>query len=247
MVRVDGVSSAGYPITILPGTFTPGTNTISGQITDAGTPVANAAVALIVNGTCYHDRVSFWTASATDSSGYYTLDWPGTGSNYTVFVLPPRSAGLAATAAPVSASGDITQDFALTAGTTVTGTIEDPSNAGLQNAVVSFDGPGHDQVLTDASGNFTLHLAPASWDLSVDPPIGAHARNIQQVSVTVPASSPYSLGTQALQGGIWVSGALEDDSPTPQPVVAADVTAGPPNGGSDFDEVLSRPDGTFGV
>lgn len=248
-VVVDTVSSAGYPLNVNTSTFNPGANTISGQVTASGPGVPNVCVAMLEQGNC-GKGVKFWSCATTDSSGYYTLYWPGSGSSYLMIILPPLSAGLAGTMAQVSGSGNLTDNFALTAGTTVTGTVHNPSGGALQNAYVSFDENGHDQIHTDATGNFSLHLTPGSWTMYVDPPIGYHAMGLGQngVSVTVPATSPYGLGTISLQGGIWFSGTLQDDSiPTPQPVVAADLMVNPQNGGSTYNENFSRPGGTFGI
>jgi hypothetical protein len=191
--------------------------------------------------------VGFYYCAKTDASGHYTLFWPGSGTNFMIILLPPLSANLAGTGTLVSGTGDLTQDFALTAGTTVTGTVHNPSGGALQNAYVSFEDNGHDQILTNASGNFSLHLAPGDWTMYVEPPVGYHAMSLAPdgVPVNVPSSSPYSVGTKTLLGGVWFSGTLQDD--TAQPVVAADLSINPQNGGSTYNENLSRPDGTFGI
>jgi hypothetical protein len=247
-VVVDSVSSAGYPLNVNTTTFSPGSNTITGQVTSSGTGVPDVGVALLAEGNCGHG-VGFYYCAKTDSSGHYTLYWPGSGTNFMIILLPPLSANLAGTGTLVSGAGNLTQDFALTAGTTVTGTVHNPSGGALPNAYVSFEDNGHDQILTDASGNFSIHLAPGDWTMYVEPPVGYHAMSLDPngVPVTVPSSSPYSVGTKTLLGGVWFSGTLKDDSTTPQPVVAADLSINPQNGGSTYNENLSRPDGTFGI
>lgn len=245
-VVVDTVSSAGYPLNVNTSTFNPGVNTISGLVTASGPGVPNVGVAMLEQGNC-GKGVKFWSCTTTDSSGYYTLYWPGSGTNYLMIILPPLSAGLAGTMTPVSGSGNMTQNFPLTAGTTVTGTILSPSSTPLQNAKISFDDSGHDQLLTDASGNFSIHVTPGTWTVEADPPVGYHAMFKRSESVVIPATSPYSMGTKTLQGGIWITGTLQDDSSTPQPVVAADIMANPDGGGNYYNEVFSRPDGSFGI
>ncbi len=246
IVRVDGVSSAAFPFTVNAGTFSPGANTVSGQVTASGVPKPNTGMALLQPDSCGNGGMVLWDYALTDVSGFYTLNWPGAGTYY-LFTMTRLADGLSAQMSPVAGSGNVTQNVALTADTTVTGTVLSPSATPLPNAKVNFDGNGFEPVLTDASGNFSVHLSPGSWRMQIEPPVDFHAR-LWEENITVGAATPQPLGSRTLLGGIWITGTLVDDStPTPQPVASAYVSASPANGGQNYSWTNSRGGGAFGI
>lgn len=244
VVRVDGVSSPAYPFTVNAGTFSPGANTVSGLVRASGLGVQDVGVLVLTPANC-DEGMEFWYAAVTDSSGFYSVKWPGSG-DFFLFLFPPLAAGLAGTSAPVMGTGNlINQNFDLTAGTTVTGRVLNASSAAVPNAAVSFEGDAYENVLTDGTGNFSLHLSPGFWQMNIAAPINYHAMPVSGENLTVPVSSPYALGDRTLASTVWVSGILQDDLAAP--VVSARVSVSPPSGGNWINETTSGIGGAFGL
>lgn len=223
-ISVDGVDSSPFFLRVKATPFTPGADIVSGQVTSGGAPLPHTAVVLLRDTGC-NGNVEMWDVAESDDAGDYVLH--GQDGGYMLLAWPPPSAGVAGGATFVRLSSTpATHNFELVAGTTVTGSVVDSGTSAtpIAGARLAFDGQGHDEVVSDASGEFTIHLPPGEWDLQVTPPPGdrhAHRRE----AVAIDETSPQSLPLQ-LNGGGVISGTvsrLSDGRPLPGAELYAQV------------------------
>jgi len=203
-----------------PTAFVPGTDTLTGHVTNGGSPVPGVLLVLLRDTGCKNPQ--FQDFAATDSTGSYTLH--GVDGNYLVYVVPPLASGLAVASATTPLSPTpATLDLPLTPGTSVTGTVVDAATSvAIPNARVTFDGAAHEEILTDGSGGFAVGLPSGSWKYIIRPPLcDGHSRS--QASVSIGGTSQ-SLGSLPLATGVLVTGRLTraaDGSPLAGGRVAA--------------------------
>lgn len=232
-VRANGVDSALYYFRIQAGTFTQGDKTVSGLVTNGGAGVSGATVLLIKDTGC--DNSPIWDYAVTDSNGSYTLR--GATGPHVLFVLPPVSSGRAGSAAQVVLTDTpATQDFALTAGTLVTGRVVDANSPATPEprSRIEFDNGGFETALADGSGNFSVRLAPDMYTMTVTPPAFFPCSWLR-TDVTIGAPSPQALGNAGLPTGVKISGLVTrayDGRVLPGAEIDAQVSGGAGGGGS---------------
>ncbi|MBP7146409.1 MAG: hypothetical protein KBD01_02605 [Acidobacteria bacterium] len=205
-ISAAGVDSPAYMFRVLSSTFVQGTNQVSGRVLAGGTGVADALVALLKPDPC--GEMALWDGAVTDASGNFALN--GQDGDYLIMVFAPFPASLAPGAMPVTLGPTpVSQDVELIAGTVVTGSVVDagPGATPIAGALVEFEGAGHEQVFTDASGEFAVRLLPGEWELRFNPPTSdTHA--FRETRIDVPDTGALSLGPQALAGGVRIYGTV---------------------------------------
>ncbi|PYQ09772.1 MAG: hypothetical protein DMH00_12440, partial [Acidobacteria bacterium] len=243
-ISAAGVDSPLYYFRILPGTFTQGTDAVSGQATSGATPIANVLALLVRDTGCALPAVQDF--GLTDATGHYTLH--GIDGAYVLYAFPPAGSGLSALAPTASLTASpTTLNLPLTAGTSVTGRVVDAATPtqGIAGARVSFNGPAAEETLADTSGNFSGRLLAGSWKVEIQPPPGdSHA--FYKVFVTVSGTSQ-NFGNVPLSTGVRVSGLLTRQSDG-TPLAGAEVNAF----GADFccgklDKKYSTGDGSYSL
>ena len=175
--------------------------TVSGTITDGGSPFAGVTV--VLGG----DVVDLTT---TDASGNYSFTL-----NYgTDYIITPSSTGYSFT--PTSSgsgtvSGNTTHDFSATAATyTISGTIT-KGGAALPGVTITLTGDSSDSTTTDGSGNYSFTGLPYNTSYTVTPTLSGYTFSPTSVSGTLTASADHdftaTLNTYSISGTIQRSGA----------------------------------------
>jgi hypothetical protein len=222
-ITAAGVDSPLYYFRVDAGSFTQGTDVVSGQVLSGASGVANAMVVLLQDTGC--DNQLLWDYTLTNGTGNYTLH--GVDNNYFILVFPPLAANLAVDAGGATLSGTpATVNFSLVAGTQVTGRVVDAAapSTGIANVRLSLDANGSDFILTDATGNFSVHLLPGNYKINYRPAPGAAFAGIQ-LNTTVNNTPTQNLGNIGLTTGVRVSGTVTRASDgKPLPNVRLDAT-----------------------
>jgi len=243
-VVANGVDSNLFYFRRDAGTFARGASLVSGQVFGPSlAPVAGAVVVLLAPSGC--DGETLWDHSVTDASGNYTLHGQPAGE-YMLFAFPPRATNLAVSGAQVSAP--VTQPLPVPAGTVVNGRVVLASSpgTGVANARVEFEGEGFDTPVTDASGNYSVVLQSAAYQVRATPPPSAVLARSQEVALNVGASSPQSAANIALDGGVRIYGiARRQADSAPMPGVY--ISAWPNNGGGNGIETVAAGDGSYAL
>ncbi len=164
------------PITITPGitqalNLTLNNADIFGTVTDPnGVPVPGAIAHAIGINQHVHRQ------DTTSASGYFAIG-DLVSDTYLLIVEPPMYASGLARSQPVTftvpaTNPDLGTIQLQSAPKTVSGTVTTNTGTPVKNALVianRLDHPGHQEALTDASGNYTLNLTGGLWSLKVQP------------------------------------------------------------------------------
>ncbi len=180
---------------------------LNGTVTDsAASPVLYVVVDLYDK--CTDEKVPI-AHHETDSQGMYSVYVPP--GIYSVHYNPPLCKGLAALrVSPVTIDQDGTLDETLPNGFPVSGRVLDNVGQPVQAAKVKFyvgntrQGATNDE--TDASGNFSILMAPGTYNINVEPPVGRDLVLGRLDAVNV--SGATNLGDIHLSAGIPVAGVL---------------------------------------
>jgi len=205
-IRVDGVDGPGYPLTIDPGVYDPGSYTVSGTVTDGSDPLEGVLVALL-RIDCDEDILSDY--DVTDASGSYSVNH-ATGE-YFLALLPPVPSGLPLTLVPLSnLTGNTISDVVLEAGDNLTGRIVDSgigpvgaTSAPIRNCFIEAGGVtgAWEWVLTDASGLLSVHLVTGSYEVFIEGP-----QQSRYLTNYVSSATPSDLGDVPLDSGYFIEG-----------------------------------------
>lgn len=244
-VTSNGVDSPPYYFRIDSGSFLPGSGVVQGVVSGPGGPVAGAMIALLVPGPC--DGEDLVDVVLSGSLGEYSLQGPP--GDVLLFVFPPVASGLAAGGMPATlGASPTTVDVPLSGATVVNGRVVRASGgSGVANARLEFEGDaGFDTRLTDASGNFSVVLPEGNSDIRVNPPV-ADALTRSEQSVSIGSSSPQTLSSFALGGGVRIFGTVRRATGgTPLANVSVGAWSSTFCCGN-LDENVSAGDGTFAV
>jgi len=214
-VRVDGIDSPGYPVTIDPGVFAPGPFTLSGTVTDGTNPVAGAVVALVILG-CPSETIVGYTT--TDGAGNYTLQH-ATG-DYFLFVLPTLSSGLVPMGFDASGlSGNQTLDPAVSTGHLIDVHVVDSgfgpvgaSGTGIPVSWVSAEATlleFGDEMLTDGAGQGRLNVPTGEHEFfAAGPFLGRYLVSSAIQTIT----GDFDFGDVELDSGYFIEGRVVDSS-----------------------------------
>lgn len=204
-LRANGVDSAPYYFRVESGTFTQGTDNVYGQVLIGSTPLADAAVVLLREDGCRNTEI--WDAVTTDAGGNYSLHGPD--GAFGIMVMPPLASNVAGAMTGVTLSTTpLGGNIVLDPGTVVTGTLVDAqTSAPIAGAIVSLDGGAHEQVYTDAAGQFSARVEPGDYEVSLQPPPG-DVHVFAKQNVTVAAGGPQALGTYGLDAGVSIHGSI---------------------------------------
>jgi hypothetical protein len=211
-IRVDGVDGPGYPLTIDPGVYNPGSYTVSGTVTDGSDPVEGVLVALL-RIDCDDDTLADY--DVTDASGTYSVNH-ATG-DYDLALLPPVPFGLPLTVVPLpNLTGNTVSDVVLEARDHLTGRVVDSgigpvgaTSAPIRNCFIEAGGYVTDVwewVLTDASGLLSMHVATDTYDVFIEGP--QHSR---YMTSKVTTGTPADLGDVSLDSGYFIEGHVVND------------------------------------
>lgn len=242
-VRASGVDSPLFYFRIEPGSFTQGTDVLSGQVTDDGAGVSGAFVVMIKSTGC--DDSAVWDYTTTSGGGNYTLH--GTDGDYFMFVIPPVSSGLAGTGGMATLGGTpAVANFPLIAGTQVTGKVVNASapSSGIGGSRVEIEGDAFESVLSDANGNFSARVNPGEYKMTVTPGTSTFAWARQ--TLLVGETTPQALGNVEMATGVTISGTVtraSDGSPLPGAEISAQLAVG--GGENDPDKKRVRGDGSY--
>jgi hypothetical protein len=165
-----------------------------------------------------------------------------------LFTFPPRATNLAVSAMPVSAPAS--QPVQVSTGTVVNGRVVLASSpgTGVANARVEFDGEGFDTTVTDASGNYSVVLPSASYEIDVTPPPSAVLAPSPEVALNVGAASPQSVANIALSGGVRIHGiARRQADSTPMPGVWISAWPNDGGGGNQGTDTVAGGDGSYAL
>src|SRR5262245_8407182 len=244
-VTAAGVDSAPYFFRVDPSPFVPGTNVVSGQVTDGVAPVDGTIVfSLLGAGGCGSSGTEVEDFT-TVSGGTYALHG-GDGEHF-VLAFPPDGVALGATGSPVTLSSTpSTLDVILPASALVTGTLVDANDSTpVPYGRISLDsasGDAHDETYADASGSFAARLHAGDWQYRTGPAPGdAHAETEGMFTV----AGDMDLGNIGLATGVRISGTITRQADG-SPVAGAEVRAfvGTPCC-SEGDKKLSAGDGSY--
>ncbi len=178
-------------VTLLPAPALAATYQLSGKVTDqSGNPIPGTTVAVIDPST------STTVASATtDSTGNYALSVDG--GTYNIQVTPPTSSGFQpAQILSKAITGDTTVNVVLvpSGSVTLSGRVLDRSGQGIPGQVVQLNPPGGSAVYTttDATGFYSLQVAPGNYYLNVQGPNTSPTPNLP-TSYFINTVNPISL------------------------------------------------------
>jgi len=215
VIRVDGVDSPGYPLTVDPGIYSPGSYTTSGVVDDGSIAVENAFVGIFEIGCNEEYLVDY---DLTDPSGAYSVRHGG--GDFAIFVLPPIPTGLARSMAPLfGTTGGGTQNFTLTDGLVVAARCVDSgdgpvgSSDPLPDCEVDTQGIDidyEDSVYSDGDGNFTLNLPAGTYEATLRPPF--RSRYFSGDSSLIPITGDVDLGDATMDSGYFIEGRIVDQA-----------------------------------
>ena len=201
--------------------------TLSGTVTDInGLGIGGVVVSFsdsctgVQAGTTGNVTSSTGTFQATINGGVYDVEFsPPAGTLYTAY----RILNLDLTASR------ILSPIALPYGITVSGRVTDTGGTGLSDVYIHFSPPGSsDRVFTvrdktDLSGNYSVVVAPGTYDLKYGPPLGTRYLGLVRPATALPGNT--SLPTVALGTGLLVSGAVNTTAGGGRPVINVNVDA----------------------
>lgn len=148
----------------------------------------------------------------TDGSGFYHVIVPA--GTFNVMVDPPGGQNLApAIAYDVSVSGDITLDFALETGYTLSGIVTDPLGEGVFDADLNVTDSQSGLKLftprdnTDESGNYQVVVPAGTFDVSAEAQIPDRLVPAIEYGVEVSGNASLDFG---LEAGHLLSGTVSD-------------------------------------
>ncbi len=205
-----GIASNSAGFDVLPGSYASAC-TISGTVTGPDTmPLANVPVA--ASDAASNRLVRF---DVTDAAGHYVLDLPSAGDWVVAFHAPVGTPYLRYSGeSPCSG----VMDHVFTAGPELRGTVrsEELPNDPIRNSRVLVLGPSGTtfQVLSDANGEFSIHLVAGLYDFYALGPAGS--RFITHGRFGIDVSSDTDLGNVDLATGWLLSGQVgfQDSSGT---------------------------------
>ena len=247
VLRVDGVDSPGYPLTVAPALYDPGPFTTSGVIDDGSSAVENAFVGIFEFGCDDEFLVDY---DVTGPSGAYSVRH-GAG-DYAIFVLPPAAAGLARgrLLLPGTTGGQV-RNVTLTGGHLVAARCADSgdgpvgSSDALADCEVEFNGADvdhDDSAVSDDDGNMTLILPTGNYEVSLGAPFGS--RYISGDGSVLPITGDVDFGDATLDSGYFLEGRIVD--PSGDGLIGVEVTAYDTNLGIDAGRTHTvGPDGNF--
>jgi hypothetical protein len=180
--------------------------------------------------------------TATVNSGIYDVEFsPPPGSLFTASRLKSFDLTVSRVLAPIT----------LPNGITVSGRVTDGA-VGVLDVYLRFYPPGVSERVfavrdrTDASGNYSVVVAPGTYDLRYGPPLGTRFLAASRLSVTIAGST--TLPTVALTTGLLVGGTVRDlVSGTPAQNVNIDVVATATGADVDLSHDRSAADGSYSV
>ncbi len=186
---------------VLPGIFTAAC-TISGFVADEFSGPLPDAIVVALNTLTGEFAGSDLSAAG---SGSYSIGLGATG-DYRLLFFPPQGATYSRGAYTVACAGIQNHQFAV--GLELSGHVESDTAAPIRNAWIGVSGSSDigDDVLTDASGDFTLYLPPDTYEMQVVGPVGG--RHIGMIMDFLPLSTDTDLGDITLPTGVIVSGEL---------------------------------------
>jgi hypothetical protein len=247
VVRVDGVESTGFPLTVEPGIYSPGPFTTSGEIDDGSLAVADAFVG-IFEVDCEGERLVDYDVTGPD--GTYSVEH-GAG-DLALFVLPPISSGLArGDVSMLGTTGGGTRDVTLNAGHVVVSRCVDSGigpvgsgdpipdcEVGAEGIDVDYD----DSMVSRNDGGMQLNLPTGTYEGTLCAPF--RSRYVDADSSFFPIGNDVDLGDALLDSGYFIEGRIVD--PLGDGLIGVEVTA--------YDIFLDRdagrtrtvgPDGSF--
>jgi len=182
--------------------------TLSGKVTDQnGVGILAVHISFIdsctgqATGAVGNDTSSTGTFTATVVSGIYDVEFsPPAGSLFTAYRIRKFDLTASRVLAPI----------ALPYGITVSGRVTDGVGAGIANVYFHVFPPGSGERvytvrdLTDASGNYSVVVAPGTYDLKYGPAAGTRYLGLVRPSVAIPGNT--TLSTVALGTGVVVTG-----------------------------------------
>ena len=183
----------------------PSLATVSGYTKDSnGNAVGNVRISA---NSCWNDsslgfqsRYCSNTTIYSDQNGAYSFTVLS-GAAYTVRITPPAGSGLAESVVndfPIN--GDMTHDFVLPPGFTLSGVVRDGAGTALSDAEVIIIDPSTGEWLyfayTDGNGNYSISLVPGTYDIGVSvwessssEPWGSSSININPLIVNLDISA----------------------------------------------------------
>ncbi len=248
ILRIDGVDSPGYPMTVS-GTYLPGPFTTTGSITatDCGAPVENAFVALLGTACDEEEIVDY---DLTDAAGAYAVEHPA--GDHHLLVLPPVSSSLASRHRPLPGmTGGQVVDLALDRGHVVTARCID-SGVGvvggsdvIPDCWVEAEGLNVDHeedAQAGATAALQLNLPTGLYEIAVGPPF--RSRYVQDGSSEQSITEDTDFGDVELDSGLFLEGRVVD--PVGNGLVGVEVSAVNPWGDVHTTDTTG-PDGRFVV
>ncbi len=159
---------------------------------------------------------------ATVTAGVYDLEFfPPSGSLFTADRIKSFDLTTSKTLVP--------NPLALPYGITVSGRVTDTAGVAISGVYLHFFPPGSTERVftvrdrTDASGNYSVVVAPGTYDLHYGPPLGTRYLTLAQSSVPIPGNT--TLPTVALKTGLLVSGTVYDTAGAGHPVINVNIDA----------------------
>ena len=201
--------------------------TLTGKVTDAGgVGISGVQVNFVDSCTGVTAGASGNTTSVTGSfsavvnAGTYDLEFsPPAGTLFIAQRIKNFDLSASTTLAPV----------ALPFGITVSGKITDGAGAAVSGVFLHFFPPGTNERVftvrdkTDALGNYSVVVAPGTYNLHYGPPPGTRFTALARSSVSIPGNT--TLPTVALQSGLLVTGTVFDSAAQGHPVINANIDA----------------------
>ncbi len=225
VLRIDGVDSPGYPLTVT-GTFIPGPHITSGIVDDGTDPVDNTFVGIYLV-DCYGETLVDYDLTAVDGS--YSVRH-GVGDHFMIF-LPPVPSGLASRDLELPGLiGGSTQNVTLQAGHAVTATCVDSGigtvggslpvsdcKISVESDVLGFD----DDAAGDNTGWLQLNLPTGEYEFFLEPPF--QSRFLSGDGAVIPITGTIDFGNVGLYSGYFIEGYVVD--PVGNGLAGVQVTA----------------------
>jgi hypothetical protein len=256
VLRIDGVDSPGYPLTIESGTFDPGPYTTTGIVSDGTGPVEDVVVAMLFV-DCYEDYLIAYDMTAADGS--YSVAHR-TGPHFMLF-LPPVASGLAAAYRErPDLTGDDTLDVTLEPGHLVTARCVDSGigpvggSGPLADCYAVAEDPNVDSEedsLSRDDGQLRFNLPTGLYELWVEPPF--HSRFVPDDGTVESITEDTDFGDIGLDSAYLLQGRVVD--PDGHGLAGVEIGAWSAGGwneegygvttGSDGAFLLALPDGAY--
>ncbi|PYS97444.1 MAG: hypothetical protein DMF50_00620, partial [Acidobacteria bacterium] len=201
--------------------------TLTGRVTDiGGTGISGVQINFVDSCTGVTAGASGNVTSVTGSftavvnAGTYDLEFfPPAGTLFTADRIKSFDLSASKTLAPV----------ALPFGITVAGKVTDGAGAAIAGVYLHFLPPGSTERVftvrdkTDTLGNYSVVVAPGTYDLHYGPPLGTRFTALARSSVPIPGNT--TLPTVALQSGLLVTGTVFDSAAQGHAVINANIDA----------------------